>query len=318
MIAIGLSGVIQAVAVIPDGHPDLAWIFQELGASLGDRYYNTKQLDDLEQAIEYFQQALKATKATPEKHHARARQFAGIGTGLRDRYQCMNRIDDIDHAIRYYRRAVEATPDEHPDRARRWQELGAGLNDLYQRTGRAADLQESAEAFKATCVDPFGQIVIRINSGKQAAQILVAEQKWEDSSHVLDEVLQLLRQVTRPTDSREELQKNLATFSGLASRAASVHLKAGRSPLKALQALENGRGNITSLMMDVRWDISRLQDIYLGLWQVYKEMGVQIAAFNDNDSPLISVEQHRRFTYRKLNELQNFTFIRNMLVGTCR
>ena len=130
---------------------------------------------------------------------------------------------------------------------------------------------------------------------------------WEDSSHALDEILQLLRQVTRPTDSREKWQKYLATFSGLASRAASVHLKAGRAPLKALQALESGRGIIASLMMDVRWDISKLHRVNPALWQVYQEMGNQIAAFNDSDVPLISVDQkeHRRFTYEKLNELQD-------------
>ena len=264
-------------------------------------------IDDLEQAIEYFQQAVKATKASPEKHQERARRFAGIGAGLRDRYKHTNRIDDIDQAIQCYRRAIEATPDDHPDRARRWQELGAGLKDLYQRTGRAADLHESAEAFKASCFDPFGQPIVRISSGKQAAQILGAEQMWEDSSHVLDEVLQLLRQVTRPTDSREKWQKNLATFSGLASQAASVHLKAGRSPLEALQRLESGRGIIDSLMMDVRWDTSRLKDIDFCLWENYKLMGGQLALFNDADAPLISVEQkeHRRYTLEKLNELQS-------------
>lgn len=297
----------QAVEATPDDHPDRAWLFQELGASLGDRYHKTQQVDDLEQAIEFFQQAVKATKATPKKYQERARRFAGVGAGLRDRYKNTDHIDDSNRAIQCYRQAIEATPDNHPDRARRFQELGAGLKDLYQRTGQAADLQESAEAFKASCFDSFGHPIIRINSGKQAAQILVAEQKWEDSSHVLNEILQLLPQVTRPTDSREKWQKHLRIFSGLASRTASVYLKAGKPPLTALQALESGRGIIASLMMDVRWDLSKLRDIDLGLWQVYKTMGVQIAAFNDNDTPLISAEQreHRRETYKFLNELQN-------------
>ena len=297
----------QAVEIIPDGHPDRAWIFQELGASLGDRYHETKHPDDLEQAIEYFQQAVKATKGSPEKHQERARRFAGIGAGLRDRYKHTNRIDDIEHAIQCYHQAIEATPDDHPDRARRWQELGAGLKDLYQRTGREADLHESADAFKASCFDPFGKPIIRIVSGKQAAQILGAEQMWEDSSHVLDEVLQLLPQVTRPTNSRDKWLKSLATFSGLASLAASVHLKAGKSPLEALQALESGRGIIASLMMDVRWDLSRLQVMDSDLWRVYKTMGDQLAAFNNADAPLTSVEQkeHRQFTLEQLSELQN-------------
>ena len=125
-----------------------------------------------------------------------------------------------------------------------------------------------------------------------------------DGSHVLNEVLQLLRQVTRPPDPRKKWQKNFATYSGLA---ASIHLKAGKSPLKALQALESGRGITASRMMDVRWDLSRLQDIDPFLRQVYKEMGEQVAAFNDGEAPLTSAEQkeHRRFTLEQLNELQD-------------
>lgn len=297
----------QAVEATPEDHPDRARLFQDLGASLGDRHHKTKKVDDLEQAIEYFQQAVKATKATPEKHQERARRFAGVGAALRDRYKIMDHIDDINQAIQYCRQAIEATPDDHPDRARRFQELGAALKDLYQKTGQAAELQESTEAFKASCFEPFGLPIIRIDSGKQAAKVLIAEQRWEDSSHVLGEILKLLPQVTRPTDSREKWQKHLCTLSGLASRTASVHLKAGRSPLTALQALESGRGVIASLMMDLRWDLSKLQDVDPSLWQVYKTMGLLLAAFNDNDTPLMSAEQreHRQNTYKYLNELQN-------------
>lgn len=130
---------------------------------------------------------------------------------------------------------------------------------------------------------------------------------WEDGSHVLDEVLQVFCQVTRPTDSREKWLKDLATFSGLASRAASVYLKAGRSPLKALQALESGRGIIASLMMDIRWDISKLQYSYPFFWDTYKTMRNRIAAFNDADASMISVEEkeHRQNTYKWLNSLQD-------------
>lgn len=297
----------QAVEATPDDHPDRAWLLQEAAASLGGRYHRTGQVDDLEQAIQYFQQAVKATKATPDKHQERARRFAGVGVGLHDRYKNTGQIDDIRQAIQCCRQAIDATPHDHPDRARRLQELGAGLRDLYQRTGQAADLQESAEAFRGSCLDRFGDPIIRINAGKQAARILVAEQKWEDSSHVLSHILQLLPRVTRPTDSREKWQQRLPTFSGLASETASVLLKTGMSPLTALQALESGRGIIANFMMDMRWDISKLQDIDLGLLQNYKLMGQQMAAFNAHDAPLTSAEQreHQQFTSKYLSELQS-------------
>lgn len=297
----------QAVEATPDDHPTRAWLLQEAAASLGGRYHRTGQVDDLEHAIQYFQQAVKATKATPDKHQERARRFAGVGAGLHDRYKNTGQIDDIRQAIQCCRQAIDATPDDHPDRARRLQELGAGLRDLYQRTGQAADLQGSAEAFGASCLDRFGDPMIRINAGKQAAQILVAGQKWEDSSQFLNHILQLLPRITRPTDSREKWQQRLPMFSGLASETASVLLKAGMPPLTALQALESGRGIIANFMMDMRWEISKLQDIDLVLWQDYKTMGQQIALFNAFDAPLTSAEQreHQQFTSKKLSQLQN-------------
>ena len=61
----------------------------------------------------------------------------------------------------------------------------------------------------------------------------------------------------------------------------------------------NGRSLVAGLLGTV--------DIDLCLWENYKLMGHQLAIFNDADASLISVEQkeHRRYTLKKLNELQN-------------
>lgn len=61
----------------------------------------------------------------------------------------------------------------------------------------------------------------------------------------------------------------------------------------------NGRSLVAGLLGTV--------DIDLCLWENYKLMGDQLAIFDDADAPLISVEQkeHRRYTLKNLNELQN-------------
>jgi len=309
----------QAVKVTPDKHPDRASLFQSLGAKLRGRYHRIGKINDLDQSIRCFEQAINATKATPNKHQERAKRFAGAGAGLRYRYKRTGLVDDI----QYCHQAVEATPDDHPDRARRFQELGAGLHDRYQKTGQAADLQKSTEALKASCFDPLGLPIVRINAGKEAAQILVAEQNWEESSHVLNEVVQLLPQATSPTDSRSNWQRSLRTFSGLASLTASVLLKAGKSAFTALQALESGRGIIANLMMDVRWDVSKLERTqYHQLWETHRIMrylitgssrkGSQSVGAMERDERLKFLDnlerdhrRNRRDILKKLNDLQN-------------
>jgi tetratricopeptide (TPR) repeat protein len=312
----------QAVKATPDKHPDRASLLQSLGAKIHGRYHRIGKINDLDQSIRCFQQAIKATRATPNRQQERAKRFAGAGAGLRYRYKRTGLVDDINHAIQYCHQAVEATPDDHPDRARRFQELGAGLHDRYQKTGQAADLQKSTEALKASCFDPLGLPIVRINAGKEAAQILVAEQNWEESSHVLNEVVQLLPQATPPTDSRNNWQRSIRTFSGLASLTASVLLKAGKSPFTALQALESGRGMIASLIMDVRWDVSKLESTHSQLWDTHRIMRYLITGSNGKGSQLIGAmerderlrfledlerdqRRNRRDILKKFNDLQN-------------
>ena len=57
----------------------------------------------------------------------------------------------------------------------------------------------------------------------------------------------------------------------LASVFASVLLKAGKSSSEVLQALEQGRGVIASLMLDERSDISRLNEEHPELCFQYKQ-----------------------------------------------
>jgi tetratricopeptide (TPR) repeat protein len=300
----------QALDATPDNHPDRAGRFQSLGAGLANRYQRTDQVDDLNRAIQYFQQAINAT---PDNHLDQARWFQSLGTGLHDRYQRTSQVDDLDRAIQYYQQAIDATPDNDPDQATRFQSLGVGLHHRYERTGHMSDLINSTEKFKVSFKHPFGFPATRINSGKRAVQNLIEEKKWGDSAQIMERILQLLPQVALPTGSRSDLQHFLRTFAGVASLAASILLKAGEPPFRALQALERGRGIIASLMMDARSDISELRDQYPQLWSRYTKCRDQIALLNEkrsftsrNDQQLLDLTRsnQRQQLTKALNDLQ--------------
>jgi hypothetical protein len=95
-------------------------------------------------------------------------------------------------------------------------------------------------------------------AGVSAAICLFGLSRWTQSSVIFQEVFNLLPMVSPRTSSRQDLQHTLKQLSGAASLAASTFLKAKRSPLEALQILEQGRGIIARLVIDSRSDTSLL------------------------------------------------------------
>lgn len=94
----------------------------------------------------------------------------------------------------------------------------------------------------------------------------------DESARTFQEALNLLPKVALRTSSRRDLQHNLRNLSGSASLAASVFLKAGRSPLEALQILEQGRGVIAGLVIDSRSDVFMLKIEHKDLYSEYIQL----------------------------------------------
>jgi tetratricopeptide (TPR) repeat protein len=90
------------------------------------RYERTGRLEDLEEAIRVFREAVEAT---PPGSPDRPGRLNNLGGGLfRDRYERTGRLEDLEEAIRVFREAVEATPPGSPDRPGRLNNLGTGLS----------------------------------------------------------------------------------------------------------------------------------------------------------------------------------------------
>jgi tetratricopeptide (TPR) repeat protein len=77
------------------------------------RYERTGRLEDLEEAIRVFREAVEAT---PPGSPDRPGYLNNLGNGLRARYERTGRLEDLEEAIRVFREAVEATPPGSPDR----------------------------------------------------------------------------------------------------------------------------------------------------------------------------------------------------------
>ncbi|EED11432.1 hypothetical protein TSTA_080430 [Talaromyces stipitatus ATCC 10500] len=132
----------QAIDATPDDHPNRAMYLNNLGAYLGNRYFRTGAMADLEEAI---QVGRRAVDATPENQLDRAGRLSNLGAFLSKRYSRTSAMADLEESIQVARQAVEATPDNHPDRVARLSNLGAFLGERYSHAGVMADLEETVE-----------------------------------------------------------------------------------------------------------------------------------------------------------------------------
>ena len=274
-----------------------------LGNRLGFRYQRTGEMADLEQYLKY---AYQAVESSPADHPERAGLLSILGNGFRERFKKMNQMTDMDKSIEYSQQAVEATPEDHPQRARYLFVLGLGLAD---RSLSSEDLRSSTEAFQKALSCSVGVPIVRISAGIYAVDNLLDEEKWNAAADTLSDILRLLPDVTPTTNSRDDMQHTLGLLSRLASLSTSVFLKAGKSPLEALQALERARGVIASFLIDARSDTSILKENHPELWSRYTHCQREITAM---DSEISSADSQQSYAAKSSQRTQLFKTLHSL------
>ncbi len=232
-------------------------------------------MDDLQESI-HIKQA--AVDATPEDHPNRANRLNNLEVGFSERYGRTGLINDLQESIHIKQAAVDATPEDHPDQAHHLNSLGAGHNAQYWRTGSMNDLQQALVYFTKSLRQSNSPPLERFEGGREAADITIEIQKWGSGARYLAESLDLLPRIVPRPNSNNDLQYILCQLSGLGPLTASIFLRAGKSALESLQALEKCRGVISSLIIDSKSDVSLLKKRPLGLWSRYCRLREVVAA----------------------------------------
>ncbi|TVY12601.1 hypothetical protein LARI1_G009585, partial [Lachnellula arida] len=185
-------------------------------------------------------------------------------------------IADLERAIQYKQQALEATPESHPARARILENLGVSFSDRFRQEGQIADRLRALDVFEMAIDCKSSSPRNRLSAGRRLLDNYIANKSWSKCAQVVETLLQILPEVTPPSQSRQDMQHVLEGLSDLASISASVLLKAGKPSSEALKALEQGRGIIASLMLDARSDTSKLNEEHPGLCSQYKRCQEQI------------------------------------------
>ncbi|KAK1773057.1 LOW QUALITY PROTEIN: hypothetical protein QBC45DRAFT_455738 [Copromyces sp. CBS 386.78] len=265
----------EALEAIPEDHPERANRLHSLGVGYRSRYHRIGVIADLELAIQQFQEALEAT---PEDHPDRANRLHSLGIGYSDRYQRTRVIADLELAIQHYKEVLEATPEDHPERADRLHSLGIGYRDRYQSTGEEENLELAIQSFKEAVVHSSSAILDRLKPTTDLLQLPLKTKHWELAYEVASTAVSLIPLLTPRSLENSDKQYLLTEVSGLASDAAAVTLMVGKTPYKAMQLLELGRGVIIGSLREMRTDISNLQQKHPQLAEQYVKLRDQLNA----------------------------------------
>ncbi|OAP55931.1 hypothetical protein AYL99_10083 [Fonsecaea erecta] len=307
----------ESLDMTPDNHPYRSRRLNTLGCLLRQKSLKSPdpeaKLPTLEEAIRV---TLAAVEATEKDDWDYAGRVNNLGLLFGDTYRCTKQRADLDKAIRYCEEAIHKMPNDTLDLSTYRSNLGSLFEDRYALNGpgKEEDLQNAISSYESCLGTPSGLPLTRILAGQSAVYHLIAEKNWLKAAQLLDQVLNILPEVTQPSSARDDLQHILRQLFGLASLTGSVFLKAGRTPGQAFQALERGRGIISSLMMDFRADLSSLKEEDNDKRSQYLRIRHQITAANAFRSSALrdisaqdytSHDLQRQRLYKNLSKIQN-------------
>ncbi|CAE6441678.1 unnamed protein product [Rhizoctonia solani] len=133
---------LRALALTPDGQPDMPDQLANLAVSYTDRYRRLGDLADLEKSLIYRSRALALTS---DAHPDMATRLADLAVSYGNRYGRLGDLDDLEKSLEYGSRALELTPNGHPDIPAQLGNLAVSYTHRYQRLGKLEDLEKPLE-----------------------------------------------------------------------------------------------------------------------------------------------------------------------------
>jgi CHAT domain-containing protein/tetratricopeptide (TPR) repeat protein len=180
----------------PDDHHNRALQSHLLSNELSDRFAETEDLGDMEEAIELGIQALDLTSESDPRRIVFLRRLEFL---FEEKYAETEDLADLDEVIRYQRLSIEATESETSLlMPARLIVLGKKLEVRAEVKGEISNLNESIEIFK--------QVIDLMPENQQAKKslilILYSRYTWTGDIQDLEECVGIHRQITTdPTDT---------------------------------------------------------------------------------------------------------------------
>ena len=154
--------------------------------------------------------------------------------------------------------------------------LATALRQRHLETHSSADLEEAMSLF-ATCgglssAPPLERIKAYIFAAGKGTRYYLSEECVEKSLPMFKAAVELLPLLSPRNMQRQDQERLLSQFSHLASNAAGITIRTGGSAVEALKLLELGRGVLLSNTLEVRSDITELEEVHPELVRKFKSI----------------------------------------------
>ncbi|KAH6702785.1 CHAT domain-containing protein [Leptodontidium sp. MPI-SDFR-AT-0119] len=240
-----------------------------LGAALNQRFDCLRKPEDLWRAIEVTEQAVDMISPNnPQRVY-----------NLSNLAMCLSRRadqpgadpDDINKAIEMGELALTFPATDGRLQAEVLANLGGMYEKRFEGSGKGVCNLEDRKRAISLYTEGFkcqnSKILTRIHTGGRAVRLLVESAQWKEASEILKRSVELLAMASSLSLGNEDKQYVIRQCAGLAVSAAATLLTAGEDAgedaekvaANALRFLEQGRGVIAGLLLEIRTDISALR-----------------------------------------------------------
>ncbi|KAG5659530.1 hypothetical protein KAF25_002089 [Fusarium avenaceum] len=270
--AIALSR--EAVASVPEGHPDLATYLNRLMGGLDKRHDKQGSYRDLEEGIQIGRQIVELTKHVYSGRTFAVSTFAVL---LKKRFKAEGSLSDLDEAIEVSQRALNQTPGDSPARTEHCKTLGDLLVGRNSKTRDDDDIRQAVESYRAAVNHTAGQPLRRIIA---AASAMPCCQEYQDAYDMGWTAIALIPSlvVARSLETIDR-QHLLSHTAGLTAATVGAAVKLKKEPSEVLGLLEQGRGVLGSSLGEMRIDIKELQRDFPGLAEEFIRLRDEIDTF---------------------------------------
>ncbi|RSM82745.1 CHAT domain-containing protein [Kibdelosporangium aridum] len=220
--------------------------------SLPERGLPPEAADDLDEAVDMLRQAVIAG---PADHAEFSYWQASLGMGLQLRGQLTGDSEDLREAVDSMTAALQGISEDSPRRAYVLTHLAyahahlaeAEAEDNVARAHRRAGIATWRQAATTPTASAHWRAEAARNWGREAADI----GDFADAVEGFTTAVGLLDLVAWRGLSREDQERLLADFQGVAGAAAACAIQAGM-PERAVELLEQGRGVLLAQALDMR------------------------------------------------------------------
>jgi hypothetical protein len=221
----------EAVAVSLDDQEDWALAASRLSEVLRSRYPITKNLADLDRAVELCEEIQRRTKDTT--------YLPELGNALMDRYRVSAFPEDLDRAISAYRTTLK-TPQSLVNRMTVKMALADATSRLADAQGPDHDRRAAVRAWRDICAHPETNAPIVLQAARRWSQVEAGRGNWAAVAEACEAGLAAAERLWRLQLDREHKSLWLESAAGLPALAAYAQAKLGQLQLAAV-TLEYGR-----------------------------------------------------------------------------